>query len=377
MTAVHLSFLLLRDFRNYERLELSLGSGVAVFHGPNAAGKTNLLEACYYISALSSPRADREADLARWGCSAFLVAARLEGPERKSVKIETVVSPSLKRKVLIDDAPAKRSDLNSLLPCVYFSPDDLYMVKRSAALRRKYLDSVLSRTDVSYSKELSMYLEGVERRNAALKRLRWDSSWRRTLESLDEVVLASGSIVLCKRLSFVSRLMPLVEEMYSFVSGERCGASYVSSIPDLPAAPGADSSSTLPEVSRAFRAAMEAVRAEERERCVSLVGPHRDDLVIDTGGKPMRAYGSQGQQRSAALALRIAEAKILEERLGKKPLILLDDVFSELDENRRAKVLSLCDLGHQILITSTDPVTGIQREFDSFLVAENKIVQRR
>ena len=374
---MYLSFLMLRDFRNYERLELSLGPGVAVFYGANASGKTNLLEACYYISALSSPRAEREADLARWGSSVFLVAARLEGAETRSVKIETSVSPSLKRKVLVDDAPAKRSDLNSLLPCVYFSPDDLYMVKRSAALRRRYLDSVLSRTDTAYAKELSRYLEGVERRNAALKRLRWDNSWHRTLESLDEVVLASGSAVLCMRLSFVNRLMHWIEEMYGFVAEEACRASYVSSIAGLPADGNAEAIPDLVEVSQAFRRAMDAVKSEERERCLSLVGPHRDDISIEIAGKPARLYGSQGQQRSAALALRMAEAKMLEERLGRKPLILLDDVFSELDERRRAKVLSLCDLGHQILITSTDPATGMRPESRLFLVKDNAIVQQR
>lgn len=371
---MYLSFLLLRDFRNYERLELPLERGISLFFGQNAAGKTNLLEACYYASALTSPRAERDADLARWGADAFAVAARVERDGGPSViKVETSVVPSPRRKITLNDAPATRHDLHSALPCVYFSPDDLYMVKKGSALRRRYLDLLLSRIDPLYSRALARYVDAVERRNAALKRIRWDSSWRKTVETLDELLIATGTAVLSERAAVMGGLTRLAEETYTFISGGGCKASYVSSIGPLPAPPVTGGPGNADQIAAAFRGALDAVRSEERDRCVTLIGPHRDDLSIGFDDRTFRHFGSQGQQRSAALALRMAEAKMLEEAFGKKPVLLLDDVFSELDEIRRGKVLSLCDFGHQILITSTDPVPDLRREFRMFLVKDNAV----
>lgn len=362
-----LSFLLLRDFRNYEYLELPLEKGISLFFGQNAAGKTNLLEACYYISALTSPRAEKDADLARWGTQAFALAARVDKEGGTDlVKVETILVPSPKRRLTLNDAPAKRHDLHSILPCVYFSPDDLYMVKRGAALRRKYLDSLLCRLDAAYARDLSRYHDAVERRNAALRRLRWDSSWRRTLETLDDLLVEIGSAVLAKRASLMDRLSRLVEETYAFIAGEECVVSYVSSIGPLP---GSDAG----EIARAFREALATAWPQEKDRCVTVVGPHRDDLEVGFKERTFRYFGSQGQQRSVALALRMAEARMLEDTFEKKPILLLDDVFSELDAARRGKVLSLCDFGHQILVTSTDPVPDLRREFRMFSVKNNEV----
>ncbi len=362
-----LSLLMLRDFRNYEYLELPLEKGINLFFGHNAAGKTNLLEACYYISALTSPRAEREADLARWGTEAFALAARVERDGGSDlVKVETVLVPSPRRRLTLNDAPAKRHELNAALPCVYFSPDDLYMVKRGSALRRKYLDSLLSRLDQGYSRDLNRYRDAVERRNAALKRFRWDASWRKTLDSLNELLVETGSAVLAKRASAMGRLSDLVEETYAFIAGEGCRVSYVSSIGPLPGTDPGD-------IAGVFREALAAAWPQERDRCVTVVGPHRDDVEAGLADRSFRYFGSQGQQRSAALALRMAEARMLEDSFEKKPVLLLDDVFSELDESRRGKVLSLCDYGHQILITSTDPVPDLKREFRMFLVKDNRV----
>lgn len=220
------SFLLLRDFRNYEHLELPLDEGISLFYGHNGAGKTNLLEACFYLSTLTSPRAEKDADMARWGTDRFSVAARVDregGPAL--LKVETSVTPAPKRKISLNDAPAKRQELHATLPCVYFSPDDLYMVKRGSALRRKYLDSLLSRVDPIYSREITRYNDAMERRNAALKRLRWDASWRKTVESLNDLLIETGSQILAKRVALMARLSELVEETYAFISGEDCQVS--------------------------------------------------------------------------------------------------------------------------------------------------------
>lgn len=337
-----------------------------MFFGRNGAGKTNLLEACYYLSALTSPRAEKDADMARWGTERFSVAGRVDREEDQALlKVETSVVPILRRRITLNDAPAKRHELHAALPCVYFSPDDLYMVKRGSALRRKYLDSLLTRVDATYSREITRYNDAMERRNAALKRLKWDSSWLKTLESLDELLIETGSQVLAKRMAMMVRLGELVQETYSFISREECQVSYVSSLGESPA--------NAEDIAAVFRAALKGAAAEERERCVTLYGPHRDDILLARDGKTFRYFGSQGQQRSAALSLRMAEARMLEETFSKKPVLLLDDVFSELDETRRREVLSLCDYGHQILLTSTDPVVDFHREFRAFLVGDNDV----
>lgn len=358
---------MLRDFRNYEYLELPLEKGVSLFSGRNAAGKTNLLEACYYISALTSPRAERDADLARWGTEAFSLAARVErGGGTDLVKVETVLVPSPRRRLTLNDGPAKRHDLHATLPCVYFSPDDLSMVKRGSSSRRRYLDSLISRIDLSYSRDLSRYQDAVERRNASLKRVRWDSAWRRTLETLNDLLVETGSAVLSRRSAVFARLSGLVRETYAFIAGEDCSVAYSSSIGPLA---GIDPSDIAP----AFRDALAAAWPEERARCVTTVGPHRDDISVGFNDRTFRYFGSQGQQRSVALALRMAEARMLEDSFGRKPVLLLDDVLSELDRARREKVLSLCDFGHQILITSTDPVRESGREFFMYAVEGGRV----
>jgi len=365
---VFVSLLVLRDFRNYECLELPLEKGISLFFGENAAGKTNLLEACYYLSALTSLRAERDADLARWGKNGFYIAARVENPHGSDlVKVETLLVPSPRRRLTLNGGPAKRHDLHAAMPCVYFSPDDLSLVKRGSAARRRYLDSLISRVDPGYSRDLSRYQDAVERRNACLKRLRWDPSWRRTLDTLNELLIETGSLVLVKRLSLFEKLAALIRETYTFIGAEDCAVSYSSSI-------GAVDAPDPESVRAQFRNSLASSLSSDRERCVTSVGPHRDDIEVSFKDRTFRYFGSQGQQRSLALALRMAEARMLEDSFGKKPVLLLDDVFSELDAGRREKVLSLCDYGHQILITSTDPVDS-GRDFRMYSVGGGRVVR--
>ncbi len=362
-----LLLLYLQDFRNYAHLELELAPGVSLFFGKNAQGKTNLLEACYYLSTLSSPRIEREADLGRWGTQAFSVGGRLsrDGEDPLYIKIETTLSPYLRRRIRVHDQPAKRGDLVRIFPCVYFSPDDLYTVKKGSSLRRKYLDTLLDRVDPGYSKDLSRYEDTVARRNAVLKKASYDSMWKKTLESLDELFLATGTSVLARRMALMGDLARHITDTYRFVSLEECEVDYASSLGAL--------DDHRDQIMDLFRSRLAEVRGQERARGVTLIGPHRDDLVVSLVGKPVRYFGSQGQQRSVALALRMAEAKLLEQAFGRKPALLLDDVFSELDESRRHKVISLREFGHQILLTSTDPVSYRGYEFQMYRVGHDTV----
>ncbi len=361
-----LLFLYLKDFRNYPHLEISLTPGVSCFFGRNAQGKTNLLEACHYLSMLTSPRAERDSDLSRWGTEGFTVGARLNGEKTTYVRIQVTVSPSLRKRIEIDDNRAKRSDLLKVFSCVYFSPDDLYTVKKGSSLRRKYLDTLLSAVDNGYPGKLSRFEDTVARRNVVLKRLFHDDSWKKTLEDLDHLLVTTGSAVLKARLGLLETLADHISGTYRFIANESCQVSYVSSVGQI--------LNDERQIKDFYRSRLAEVKGDERSRGVTLIGPHRDDLVISLDGRPVRYFGSQGQQRSVALALRMAEAKVLEDTYGRKPALLLDDVFSELDEKRRHKVISLCEFGHQILLTSTDPVTDEDHSFQLFRVSDNSVV---
>jgi len=358
--------LFLLDFRNYASLDISLWPGISVFFGRNAQGKTNLLEACYYLSTLTSIRAERESDLARWGGNGFLVGGLLsDGSSEKTLEIQMDLTPAPKRRVLLDGIPVKRQEMKGLCPSVYFCPDDLYMIKGPSSMRRKFLDSLLSRVDYLYERDLSRYLSTVERRNVALKRCFEDASWKKALGTLTDLLISFGVSVLEKRLSLLERLGPLVEEAYTYISGKRCRVSYASSV-DFP-------KKGLVSLEGAFRSHLERLEAAERARGITLVGPHRDDLSIDFDDKAFRYYASQGEQRSLVLALKMAEAKVLETSFGTKPLLLLDDVFSELDEERRSRLLSLWDFSYQILITSTDVVAIEDPRLHAYLVKDNTV----
>ncbi len=357
----------LLDFRNYGYLELAIPPGVSLFFGSNAEGKTNLLEGCYYLSTLTSPRAERELDLAMWGKERFAVGGRLAEADGDTsyIKIETQLTPSLRRRISIDDAPAKRPELTAKFPCVYFSPDDLYMVKRGSAQRRRLLDSLLSRLDPLYAKQLSRYEDALTRRNSALKKAFANPGWEGALKSLGEILISSGADVVRKRLGLMATFAHQVSDTYRFISGDECEVDYFCSLGQTDPSGGT--------VEDMFEKRLDELAGEERARGVTLVGPHRDDLVVTFGGKTVRYFGSQGEQRSVALALRMAEAKALESKFGKKPTLLLDDVFSELDERRRRKVLSLCEYGHQILLTSTDPVPRMQEIVHMFKVVNGTV----
>jgi DNA replication and repair protein RecF len=363
---VRFAFVVLRDFRNYPYLELEIPPGASLFMGPNAQGKTNLLEACYYISSLSSPRAERESDLARWGTDSFSLAARLEDTDKvTTVKIDTVVAPSVRRKLQVNDRRVTRQELLALFPCVYFSPDDLYIVKGSSSLRRKLIDSILSRQDPVYAKTLQRYNDTVARRNNALKKAGLDNSWKSTLETLDELLVNLGSRLLYKRLGLVEELSGYTQSTYKFIANGSCTVAYTSTVGEI--VPDLD------EIRSRFTNRLREVRREELARGVTLAGPHRDDLAISLNGKSFRYFGSQGQQRSVMLALKMAEARCLQQSFGTKPVLLLDDVFSELDAEKKSKVLSLCDFGYQVLMTSTELPKHTGPRFSLFRVENNEV----
>ncbi len=355
------SFVYLNNFRNYRKLELEIPEGASLFIGKNAQGKTNLLEAFYYLSSLSSPRSEKESDLAYWGETAFSLGARLEeAGATNTIEVETRVIPSVRRNIRINDRAAKRQELLSVCPCVYFSPDDLYIAKGSSSVRRSFMDSLLSRQDPVYSQQLSRYNSTVSRRNMVLKRANQDPSWAKSIDSIDEILLNIGSEIIEKRSLLAEKLDALVKESYRLMSMDGCEIQYISTIGDVP--------DGRTGIRQQFSTKLKNVSKEERARGVTLIGPHRDELLLTFHGKTFRYFGSQGQQRSVVLGLKMAEAHILEETFNTKPVLLLDDVLSELDSERRTKVVSFCDMGYQILMTSTEAAGVDESRFSRFVV---------
>jgi len=334
----------LYDWRSFEDKSMDLSSGLTVLCGPNATGKTNTVEALQLLTAGSSFRHPRTADLVRQGAERARASARLEGDGRV-VDVRCDVEGS-KRRFVRNDKPCKPSDLSATLMSVLFCPDDLSFVKQGAKYRRDELDDFGAQASAGYRKVCRTYARAVEQRNRLLKEERPDLG---LLEAWDSSVALGGATLLHARLSMFARVRAHVRAIYAQVGGgEELDCTYVSSL-------GEDVAGlTRDELRDLFLDRLDHVRAEELRRGVTLVGPQRDDVTFAIAGRDARTFGSQGQQRSVVLAWKMAEVAIAREVLGEQPLLLLDDVMSELDETRRAAMTRFVQGGIQTVVTTTN-----------------------
>lgn len=347
-----------RNYRNLATLELVPSAGVTVLVGPNAAGKTNTVEALQYVTSGQSFRRPSPAELIAPGAAEASVMARLTGDGRV-VDVEMRVTPQ-SRKFLRNGKPCRGADLAGTLLSVLFCPDDLSLVKGSASRRRGELDTFGAQANVGYRKVLSNYTRSVEQRNRLLK----DGCDDALLDAWDESVALGGATLLCHRLNLFRRLADIVSDVYAEVaSGEHLSCSYVPSVEGAEAGMGRD------ELRDLMLAQMRASRADDIRRAQTLTGPHRDDVLFQIDGRDARAFGSQGQQRSVALAWKMAEVRLCEDLLGERPLLLLDDVMSELDASRRSCVTRFVEGGIQTVITTTN-----LSYFDEELLSSVKVV---
>lgn len=346
-------------YRNLDGVVLEPSPGVTVLVGPNAVGKTNTVEALQYLTAGQSFRRPFPAELVAPGAREARVSARLEGDGRV-VDVELVAAEG-SRKFLRNGKPCRSQDLPGTLLSILFCPDDLSLVKGSASMRRGELDSFGAQANAGYRKVLSAYTRSVEQRNRLLK----DGCDPVLLDAWDESVALGGATLLHHRLNLFTRLSSLVGEVYADVaSGETLACRYVPSVAGAEAGMGRDQLRDL------MLRRMEESRDDDLRRGQTLVGPHRDDISFEIEGRDARAFGSQGQQRTVALAWKMAEVRLCEDLLGERPLLLLDDVMSELDENRRACVTKFVEGGIQTVITTTN--LGY---FDDSLLEGMKVVR--
>ncbi len=359
---MRLKRLQLHDFRSFPTLDLTLNGQVNVFVGGNAEGKTNALEAVYLLATGRSHRVAHDRELVRWEAPAYLVRGDFAS-QAGAVQVEVGFSTE-GRKVLRLNGVAKRrlSDLIGQARVVLFAPEDLELVKGAPEVRRRYIDLQLSQMSAAYYHHLAAYHRVLDQRNRLLKV--GPQAEERGLPVWDEKLIVHGVEVIRRRLEAVERLAGWASDAQRQVSGgqEELSVSYQSSL----GGDGQRSSREVPEtdrdpdnLARAFRRRLERLRPAEIERGMTLAGPHRDDLRLDINRQEARLFSSQGQQRTAALALKLAEVEFMTADGGDPPLLLLDDVLSELDEKRRGLLLET--VGRvQTIITGTDgaPLAG-------------------
>jgi DNA replication and repair protein RecF len=325
----------LRDFRSYERLELELEGGLVLVAGPNGAGKTNLVEAVHVGTQAFSPRTRADAQLIRFGCDGARVALRAERRGGNAAVEVTIIRGESKR-ARLNGAPLTATDeLRSELPTLVFTPDRLVVIKGGPAVRRAYVDRTLTRLLPTRANLPRTYGEALGQRNACLRKIGLGFSSKEALAPWNEQVATLGSSLQAARVRSIELLSPRFADV-----GEALG------LPDCKLEYSAEPL-TLESLERRL--------ARDLERGTTSAGPHLDEVVVLAKGRELRSFGSQGEQRTAVLALLLAEAELLTERDTGAPLLLLDDVLSELDAGRREALIGrLRGLGQTIVTATSD-----------------------
>ena len=357
--------LALEDFRNYTREQVELLPGLNLVVGRNAQGKTNLLEAIHCLGGFGSPRAT-DAALVREGAERALLHAEVQRGERK-VRIDLEVKPGRGTRALVNRSAVQGlRSLSEVAVCVFFGPDELSLVKGSPDGRRRFLDDLVVKLRPARDSLRREFERVLKQRNALLKSAPRTSSPQveQTLSVWDEALARAGAALAVARLEALASLVPFARKRYESIAGSgRLDLSYVSDWlgPELA---GEVVSQLAPADASVFEPALaakiESVRPREIERGVTLVGPQRDDVsvVLEDSDQALmldaRTYASQGDQRTSALALKLGEHDLLSEVLGDEPVLLLDDVFSELDPERRAWLVDAVGDVDQAIVTSAD-----------------------
>lgn len=372
MYVEHLS---LTGFRSYGQLDAGIGPGTTVFVGPNGVGKTNIVEAIGYLATLSSHRVSTDKPLIAFDAERAIIRGRLvRGEQRTSVEVE-INAESANRARINRSNPVRARDAAGILKTVLFAPEDLALVKGDPSGRRRYLDDVLVALLPHQSALRADYERVLKQRNALLKSARaagrFSTGHEATLDVWDQHLAEAGSRLLVARSTLVERLQPHLQRAYEQLAdgSKEAGMDYVSTVSSSGELAAEDDGAgrhgaeprerladlALPELTELFIATLLRHRKKELERGISLVGPHRDELALLLGGAPAKGYASHGETWSMALALRLASYYLLLEEdttPGGDPVLILDDVFAELDAQRRARLASIVASAEQVLVTA-------------------------
>lgn len=344
--------LLLEEFRSYDRTEIDLADGLTAFVGPNGAGKTNILEAIHLLARGDSPRARDDSEMVRWG-AAMARAAAQASRDGEAARVETLLFAPVSgerrrpRRYLVDGAAKRAEDALGRIVVVAFFPEDVDLLAQAPAARRRYVDAMIAQVDRRHRAETREYARVLEQRNALLCALRDEGAQPdRQLDFWDGEVCRLAAAISLRRIQAVHGLRQPFREAVERWSGEHQV--------DVAYATPAEGESEAERVS-AYARLLEEKRERQIWQGATLVGPHREDLAVTQGGRDLPSFASRGEQRSVVLALKLAEAQWLRERAGTTPILLLDDVLSELDGERRQRLVDALPADAQALLTSALP----------------------
>jgi DNA replication and repair protein RecF len=334
-------------FRNYEQEDISLVEGVNVFVGENAQGKTNALESIYMLAMGKSHRTNKDSDCIKWGAESANIDSTVVVKNRER-RLSIDLRVGSKKAQVNGVSQAKMTDFVGHFQVVLFAPEDLQLVKGAPGARRRFIDMELGQTQPKYLYHLSQYHRTLQQRNSLLKSGNVDMVY---LESFDAQLVEHGAQVLHRRFRFLQRMRELSQDIYRSISDnrEQLTIQYACSISSLKDGP---TTVALQEIGEAFEKALEAKRTSDQFAGHTTVGPHRDDLVFNLDGQSVHAYASQGQQRTIALSLRLAEIDFIHQEIGEYPVLLLDDVLSELDDLRQKNLVLAMSEKVQTIITT-------------------------
>jgi DNA replication and repair protein RecF len=342
---VRVDRLTLTSFRSYDSLDVSFPGGPQVVVGPNATGKTNLLESLVVLGTSRSHRASNDGELIAWGADFARLEAQLEGDNRVEVVMARTGVGGGRKRVLVNGVARRPSALGVALPVVLFAPEDMLLVVGAPGGRRNSLDALVVQTVPASAATMSTYARALTQRNNLLRAIREGSAAPDELHYWDGVVIEDGAQIVDWRRSALERLaIPLTDAHHEIAPGEEpLELRYVTNAEPLPAESTRD----------ALRRRLIDTREKEMWNGATLIGPHRDDVVFVSGERELATFASRGQQRTAILAYKLAQLDLLTQSAGQPPLLLLDDVFSELDPERRAHLVRRIGALPQAFVSTT------------------------
>ena len=339
----------LTHYRNYESLQLQIGSGVNIFIGPNAQGKTNLLEAIHVLALTKSHRTSKDRELIAWQSQTAVIRAELERKYGR-MTLELQLSPQGKKAKVNGLEQRKLSGFVGSLNVVLFAPEDLDIVKGAPGVRRRFMDMEIGQVHPGYLHDHQQYQKILQQRNNYLKATDLSRASNDMLAVWNEQLAACGVKMMKRRKNFIYHLEQWAEKIHAGITAgaEKLEVAYK---PSFSLETGGEEDET--SLFQQFMLKLTQSKEQEFRRGMTLVGPHRDDLSFAINGKDVQSYGSQGQQRTAALSLKLAELELMREEIGEYPILLLDDVLSELDQKRQTQLIETFQSRVQTFITTT------------------------
>ena len=338
----------LKNFRNYEIEHIDFDENTNIFYGDNAQGKTNVLEAVFLSGTTKSHKGSKDSEIIKFNQNESHIKTIIN---RKNIdyRIDMHIKKNKSKGIAINGVPVKKSlDLFGIINIIFFSPEDLNIIKNGPSGRRKFMDMELCQLNKIYANSLINYNKSLDQRNKLLKDISIRADLKDTLDIWDEQIVRYGSEIILKRREFIEKLNAIIDPVHYKLSGgkERLTISYENSVDE-----------------KNFYEELLNLRDKDIRMKVTEKGPHRDDIIFMINGIDIRKYGSQGQQRTTALSLKLAEIELVKEITGDSPVLLLDDVLSELDSNRQNHLLnSINDV--QTIITCTGLDEFINNRFN-------------